>query len=131
MILKECCMKMILEKFPDFNQAWQKHLEWWGDDDHGLCNDLSAFCNYVCALLQEKENEKHAKNIFLFIEQLMQEGEHDLQEAVATCFLESLINLASNGHVSTSTFVHLLGNESREHCKAWDEFTGVKTEGLW
>jgi len=32
--------------------------------------------------------------------------------------------------ISSLSFVGLLGSKSKEYCKGWDEFTGVKTEGL-
>jgi hypothetical protein len=64
------------------------------------------------------------------IEHLMLQGDDAVKDAVATCFLENLINRTSAGDIPAANFVHLLGPESVAYCKAWDEFTGVKTEGL-
>ena len=53
-----------------------------------------------------------------------------IQLLFATNFLEGLQNIESSGQVSASEFVPFLGSKSKEYCKAWDEFTGVKTPGL-
>lgn len=45
-------------------------------------------------------------------------------------FLENLVNSSSNGRFGSKDFTKFLGPKSIEYCKAWDEFTGVKTEGL-
>jgi hypothetical protein len=127
MISRTECMPEILESFPGFQSQWQKHLEYWGDEEPGLCNDLSEFSDYVSDLIVS-EDDKKLNDIFRLIEKFMIEGEHSVKEAVATCFLENLVNaLPSN---STESFVKFLGSESRAYCVAWDEFTGVKTEGL-
>lgn len=60
----------------------------------------------------------------------MLEGNDKVRDAVATCFLENLINAVAWGRIPSSSFIHLLGEESKKYYKAWDEFTGVKTEGL-
>lgn len=62
---------------------------------------------------------------------LLREGNQDVQDAAATCFLENILNYDSAGRLKASSFVHLLGTESKAYCKARDEFTGVKTPGLW
>jgi hypothetical protein len=131
MISENECIDIILEKFPGFKGAWQEHLDWWGGETRGFCNDMSAFSNYVIDLLHKNKKNLEIKTIFLFIEELMTRGTEEVQEATATCFLENLINATSWGTASAGSFVHLLGAESRKYCKAWDEFTGVKTEGLW
>lgn len=71
------------------------------------------------------------EEIFLLIESFLKEGDRDLQDAAATCFLENLINYAAWGSLKPETFLCYLGIESKKYCKAWDEFTGTKTEGLW
>lgn len=131
MVSKEQSIKLILQKFPGFQNAWQEHLDWWGKETPGFCNDMAAFSRYTIMLLKEKKNEQQLKEIFAFIEELMNVGTIEVKEAVATCFLENFINAVAWGRIPASSFVYLLGEESKKYCKAWDEFTGVKTEGLW
>lgn len=57
-------------------------------------------------------------------------GDEDVQTAAATCFLENLMNRTPE-LIDPQRFVPLLGHESKEYCRAWDEFCGVRTEGLW
>ncbi len=128
MISKEDCMKFILNKFPGFKERWQKHLDWWDGEDAGLCNDLSQFSRYVIELIAQKQLE-NLPQIFSFIEFLMTNGDSEVQNATATCFLENLINVTPE-KISANSFVPLLGAESRSYCKAWDKFTGVQTESL-
>jgi hypothetical protein len=36
----------------------------------------------------------------------------------------------SGEKLDSELFVDMLGPKSKEHCRAWDKFTGVKTKGL-
>jgi hypothetical protein len=97
----------------------------------GACSDMFAFTNYVTDLIIENKNHDELKSIFEYVEFLLNQGDAEVKEAVATCFLENLINSAASNDISSLKFVNLLGKESKEYCKAWDEFSGTKTEGLW
>ncbi|NJN53980.1 MAG: hypothetical protein HC804_04000 [Anaerolineae bacterium] len=90
---------------------------------------MSEFSDYAADLIL---NEKLAllPEIFNLMEQFLVEGEPIVQDVTATCFLENLINRAGTT-LDPKTFVHLLGPKSIAYCQAWDEFTGVYTEGLW
>ncbi|MFM8453536.1 MAG: hypothetical protein ACKOAD_00865 [Gammaproteobacteria bacterium] len=79
--------------------------------------------------------------LFKFIE-FMREKFHDEPEeteegmfdnAVCTCFLENLLNMASHSHAELryERFIPLLGPLSLKYCKAWDHFTDVRSPGLW
>lgn len=82
-------------------------------------------------LLNTEPNNPILVKIFDFIEMLMCEGDQIVGDCAATCFLENLVNYAGHGSVQASSFIPLLGPESREYCKGWDKFTGVQTPGLW
>jgi hypothetical protein len=122
-------MKTILERVPAFRVQWQTHLDYWNGEDAGLCNDISQFSHYVTELVVNDQLE-NLSEIFNLIEQLTVDGDAEVKNAIATCFLENLLNVASTGRVDARKFVNLLGPKSRAYCKAWDEFTGVRTEGL-
>ena len=128
MILKEDCMKLAIKKFPEFQESWQRHLKYWGNDERGLCTDMSEFSQFTTDLIIQNK-VKTLPEIFDFIESLIVEGDKDVKNAAATCFLENLLNVTPH-EISASSFVHLLGHESRDYCKAWDKFTGVQTVGL-
>lgn len=131
MISKEGCMQLIFEKFPGFQSYWDIYKQWWGDDESGFHNDISEFSHYIKDLLKEKKcNPEKLKEIFGFSEYLILNGDDDVKNALCTCFLENILNQTPS-EINPDQFVPYLGQESREYCKAWDEFTGVKTEGLW
>ncbi len=129
MITKTDCMKLILQQVPAFSERWQAHLCYWGDEEAGVCNDMAEFSHYVMDLIKNDELV-NLPVIFDLVEQLMIDGSNEIQDVVATCFLENLLNAASGGRLDANKFAHLLKPESRAYCRAWDEFTGVYTEGL-
>lgn len=122
-------MQLILKNFPNFEVEWQEHLAWWDGDPAGLSNDMAAFSRYVLGLLKKNQHNEETQEIFIFVEKLLIEGDEAVGNAAATCFLENLINAISWGRVPAN-FIYLMGPESKKYCKAWDDFTGVKTEGL-
>jgi len=124
------CMPYVLKRIPEFETAWRHHREYWGDQEAGLCNDVSALTHFVSDLLAQNSLSLMPE-IFACAEWLLAHGDEKVHDAVATCFLESLQNLASHGKFSTTLFVPFLGPLSRASCKGWDDFTGVKTDGLY
>ena len=129
MIAKANCMKLILQQVPAFDERWQAHLCYWDDEEAGLCNDVAEFSRYVMDLVRTDELA-NLPAIFDLVERLMIDGDNEVQDAVATCFLENLLNAAAAERLDVNKFIHLLKPESRAYCRAWDEFTGVYTEGL-
>jgi len=129
---------MVIEKFPEL-----KKTESWKDyylvinpeaDPSKIYPMMTVLGRYVRDILNTQLNiEKidKIKNIFSLIEFFMIEGNDGVKGAAASCFLENLINYTSWGSLKPETFLCYLGKESKKYCKAWDEFTGVKTEGLW
>ncbi len=135
-------MDLISEKFPEFAPIWNSYkLEYeisseeifgitpfWGDTS--FAGGMSKFSDYVINLLiQKNPNPSLIEEIFTYIEFLLVNGDEDVQTVVATCFLENILNVTPE-QIDPKRFVAYLGIESRKYCRAWDEFTGVKTEGL-
>jgi len=126
-------INIILDKFPDFEEYWKQEVEeLWGEDNPGVSADMVVFSHYIKDLIikNNKADEDVIEQSFILAEYLMKEGTVKVKDAVATCFLENLINAVAWERIPASSFIHLLGKESKKYCKAWDEFTGVKTEGL-
>lgn len=133
MVFPNEATQMILERFPKFpmSEEWKRSIALYQGNEISIYGVMSSFSRYVGDLLRTKEKSEDFKKIFDFAEELMVVGDSDVQEAVSTCFLENLINVSSHGDFSPLIFVPYLGKESIKYCKVWDEFTGVKTEGLW
>lgn len=64
------------------------------------------------------------------IEDLMMNGNREVKNAVATGFWEAILAEASAGRFDFKSIASHVGPASRAYCKAWDAFTGVRTEGL-
>jgi hypothetical protein len=122
------CIDLICERIPEFEPAWRQSIRT-GDEPSGACGELSIFVDWVGNLLENKSLSLMPR-IFSVMEFLLSTGTDEAKEAVATCFLESLQNLASSGRFPATRFVPYLGPLSRKHCEAWDAFTDVQTEGL-
>jgi hypothetical protein len=129
MVTRDQCIQTILERFPGFADRWRTHREWWGDDEAGLCNDVAAFGDYIADQIKAGFVD-HLPAMMAFLEELLVEGDEEVQTAVTTCCLENLLNYCSAGRIQAESFTHLLGPKSRAYCKAWDEFTGVETPGV-
>jgi hypothetical protein len=81
-------------------------------------------------MLNEMEfTEKEYTDIFDRIERLLINGNDSVKNAIATGLLETLLH-SSKTEVA-SNFTIFIGKRSKEYCIAWDEFTGVKTFGLY
>ena len=122
-------MELILNKVPEFEPAWQAHLEFWDGDEAGLSNDIAEFSAYLIENLASISSDRR-KELFLFIESCLIEGDKLVKDAISTCLLENLLNAVSGERVSPDLFVDFLGTESRSYCKSWDEFTGFSTPSL-
>ena len=141
MVLPNEATKTVIEKFSDLRKSrhWEEWYLYIGYDDQenlGCCAIMTTLGRYVEDILNTShitsEKVKELKEIFLLIEFFLNEGDQDVQGAAATCFLENLINYTSAGTLAPEKLIpYLVGKKSIEYCKAWDEFTGVKTPGLW
>ena len=131
MISKERCFSVVLTHIPEFTPYWQEHNVNWNGEEPGLCNDMSAFSDYAWEHIVNHESRPELlRRVFDLVEKLLIEGDQEVYDAAATCFLENLLNQASCSESALSVFLPLLGRKSREYCDEWDKFTGVRTRGL-
>jgi hypothetical protein len=63
------------------------------------------------------------------VEDLMTYGNETLKNALSTGFLEAILAAASGG-MSIGPLARHFGPSTMAYCKAWDVFTGCKTEGI-
>lgn len=129
-ISKENCMSIILEKFPGFQARWSAYKSDWEGEETTIYGEMCTFSSYAKRLLAHgKTDPSFIKEMFSFMEYILENGDEDVQNAVCTCFLENILNVTPSD-IDPKRFVEYLGPQSREYCIAWDEFTGVQTEGL-
>lgn len=107
---------------PDFKEWWDKERNWWTmEDGHFTIYGLfAAFSHYIAnCLIQDSYSETEMIKVFNFIESKLRKEDFDMYNAVATCFLENLMNRIDI--ISPNKFIPLLGPISREFCQAWDD----------
>jgi hypothetical protein len=117
---------------PEFSQAWSEEAYLWVNDEGKPCMPcgvFAAFSHYIADRLRSG-NMAGLHEVFEFVEGKMSDEDEEISTAAATCFLENLMNRTPDD-VAPQAFIPLLGAESREYCRAWDEFCGTRTEGLW
>ncbi len=77
--------------------------------------------------------------IYIYLEEMLHKfstyelgtAENLFSNALCVCFLENLLNCASAEEIDYNRFINYLGNKCQRFCKSWDQFTGVRSPGLW
>ena len=134
----------LIIKFPNFalSKSLAEAYEWYEvNGELNACALFTGLTHYVAyELIKNNKNiTQEERDIYLFIENVREKfhnyedpsPEFNFDNAICTCFLENLLNIASHNSISYARFIPYLGEKSKEYCRAWDEFTGVKSPGLW
>ena len=127
-ITSERCIELMKENFPKFISYWETYISDHGSD-LGITIQMLPFSKYTIDVVKSNNNEEMVK-IFSFVEFLLCNGDDDVQTAITTSYLEYLMSKDPD-EIQFTTFVRYMGKNSIEYCRAWDEFTGVRTKGLW
>lgn len=122
------CIELMKEKFPQFLPYWEAYVRNFGED-LGLTIQMLPFGKYSIDVIKSND-ETEIKNIFIFVEFLLCNGDESVQTAMTTSYLEYLISKDLD-EIKFSKFAKFLGENAIGYCRAWDKFTGVRTEGLW
>lgn len=115
-------------KFPDFIPYWENYIKEWGNNQ-GMTIQIFPFSDYVIDVIKSN-NELKINKIFMFVENLLSYGDESVRDVVATSFLEYLLSKDPN-EIQFYKFSKFLGKHTIGYCRAWDEFTGHRTKGLW
>ena len=94
-----------------------------------LATESLVFSDYIAQRLADPEDGGFGA-VFSYVEDQLTDKDTEVGNAVATCFLENLLNRTPDV-IPPGRLVPLLGPRSREFCRAWDEFCGVRTDGPW
>lgn len=127
-ITEKDCIHLLKKKFPKFIPYWNSYVNKWGLDQ-GITIQMMPFDEYVVDVIKSK-NDSEIKEIFDFVEFLYCNGDDSVQDAITTSFLEALLNKDPE-EIQFIDFAKHLGKNSIEYCRAWDEFTSVKTKAIW
>jgi hypothetical protein len=84
----------------------------------------------VVAVGAQKWSDDDLVRVFVLVESLLGDGEETVKDAVATGFLESLLNESAAGRLDFRRIFAVLGQRAIQYCREWDKFTGFSTPGL-
>jgi hypothetical protein len=118
---------LLKEKFPEFIPFWESETSLWGDE--GILALFAPFSSYTIEVIKTN-NAPQLKKIFDCVEFLLSEGDQSVKSGVATVFLEDLMK-QDPADFAFKTICPYLGKNSLGYCRDWDEFCGVRTDGLW
>jgi len=88
-----------------------------------------VFSHYVAERLAQGP-APDLRRVFQYVETKLTGDNYELDNAFATCFLENLMNRVP-GSIAPASLVSLLCPKAREFCRGYDEWCGIRTEGLW
>jgi hypothetical protein len=121
-IQKNQIMPLVLARCLGFRPIWNKHREFWQDEEAGIYNDLAQFANFIVDCYAQKDTEQVVA-AFRLVEELLDGGDEEVRNAAAIGFLEDVTNIASWKPFKAVVFVQWLGPKSKA---AWDEI-----EEMW
>lgn len=115
-------MPLLLEACPGFEPAWQKHLDWWKDEEPGAYNNTSEFARYLVESFESGQSSEFPA-AFSAIERILNEGDQESRDIAGIGVIESLQTIGSNHSCGEDVFIQWLGPTSR---RAWAEI-----EKMW
>ncbi|MCX6219080.1 hypothetical protein [Spirosoma sp.] len=126
---QENCMDEVLKAVPGFQERWQEHVDYWEGEPAGLVLDMIELAAYTNEQLENKENND-LEAIFQLMENMLNTGSDEVKNAVATGFLESVINPVTADTEYLPLLTTLLGEKSRAYCREWLSFSGAQLPDL-
>lgn len=127
MIESNSLLPLLVEAYPGVRQRLVATVDQWLTDDGSIspCAVFGDLSTIVAERFEAGEFDG-AEQLFELVERCIVQGSEEVAAGATTCFLEGIINRAGTGSLA----VHFMGPQSKSHCRAWDKFTGVKTQGL-
>ena len=122
MIQKTQVIPLLLAKCPGFQPIWEKHQKSWQGEEAGIYNDMAEFATFIVDAYA-RHDTKPIVAAFGVIEELLGEGDEEVQTAAAVGFLEDIQTIGSHRPFGAAVFVQWLGPKSK---KAWSEI-----EEMW
>jgi hypothetical protein len=116
-------MPMALIACPAFRESWNKHRQFWQDEEAGIYNDLAEFADFIVDQAYGSGDLASVDASFALTERFFDEGDDEVREAAMIGFLEDVHNLSSHRPFGAAPFIERLGPLSK---RAWAE-----VEEMW
>ncbi|MEU0950204.1 hypothetical protein ABZ379_47340 [Streptomyces canus] len=107
-------------------QGWRGPAAQEGDDDAPPLTVRLGTLGRVFAEHSAGFTPEQTRRLFRLLEEIQVNDGGRYANAVATGFFEALLNAWDKGFDLRSVWP-ALGPDSRAHCRAWNDFTGVET----
>ena len=115
-------IQSLISVCPGIEQSWSEHLEFWGNDERAMFNDVSVVSDFIVDSYREKRTDWFPQ-VFEKVEELISDDNEDVRGVIIVGLLENIQNKASWTVEGYRVFEQWLGPESLE---AWREL-----ELLW
>jgi hypothetical protein len=129
LIVESEVIPLLLDACPGFQEAWDGHRAYWGDEEAGSFNDIATFAHYLIDLARTGRTECFPP-VFAVVERMMAHGDDRVQNMAVVGVLEDLQNIALNTGLDWNLFLPWLGPLSRaawfDLIKDWDEVIANK-----
>jgi len=110
-----------LARCPGLKSDWDRHLEFWGDEERGTFNDMAVIAHYLVACYEQQQlNEFPAA--FSLLERCFADGDDQAKEAATIGIIEDIQNISSNREFGPQVFESWLGPQTK---KAWDQLAAA------
>ena len=119
----------IVRAEPRFMDHFRKDVDLWLDDsgDMLLCGIFSSLTKFVADDIG-KDHAYNYRNLFELVESYIAGEDKKVADAAATCFIENLQNMSND--IDPILWISYTGEATKDFARAWDKFTGAKTQGL-
>ena len=108
----------LLAACPSFRQRWDEYVSDEIYEPNQVYVDVSEFAHHMCALLQADAVSEFSA-VFAAVEYLLQEGDEEARNAVATGLLEDLYFDAEDASISPRVWRNYFGPRAT---RAWEAY---------
>ncbi|MCX2738446.1 DUF7674 family protein [Pontibacter anaerobius] len=128
MVDEKTCLTSMLTLFPAFHSQYEEHVKFWkGESPFGM--DMAEFSHFALDIIA-KGTDKEVEKLVNFAEQMITEGNDEVNYAIKFFFLENITNRSGDRRIPLSRFTTRLKPKSFEFCRELDKHWGSKTEGI-
>ncbi|MDX5436376.1 MAG: hypothetical protein LPK03_04240 [Pontibacter sp.] len=128
MVDEKTSINLMLTLFPAFKSQYEEHVKFWkGENPFGM--DMAEFSHFALDIIAKGTDEEIEK-LVNFAEQMITEGNDDVNYAIKFFFLENITNRSGDRSIPLIRFTTRLKPKSYEFCRELDKFWGSNTEGI-